>query len=196
MNIKNLKMYQGMLIIVDMVNGFVKKGALADTEIAKKVPRQIELIKEAKTRGDLIVFIKDTHEEDSTEHRRFGGVKHCVRGSGEELVINELKEFENNEDTISIEKNSTSYMEAPDFRELIGNTPNIARVDVAGCCTDICVINGTIGLANYFDQWNRAVEIKMHEDAIATFAEEARENYVAAAKLLIEQQGIQLVKKR
>ena len=56
MNIKNLNMYKGMLIIVDMVNGFVKEGALADQKIAKKVPRQIELIKEAKTRGDLIVL--------------------------------------------------------------------------------------------------------------------------------------------
>ena len=196
MNIKNLKMYKGMLIIVDMVNGFVKEGALADQKIAKKVPRQIELIKEAKTRGDLIVFIKDTHEEDSVEHKRFGGAKHCVRGTGEELVIDELKAYEYNDDTVSIEKNSTSYMEAPEFRKLIGEATDIETVDVVGCCTDICDFNGTMALANYFDQWNRDVEIRVHEDAIATFAEDARQNYVDAAKLLMAQQGIQLVKKR
>lgn len=196
MNVKNLKMYKGMLIIVDMVNGFVKEGALADPKIAEKVPRQIELIKEAKVRGDLIVFIKDTHEENSVEHKRFGGAKHCVRGTGEELVIDELKEYENNEDTISIEKNSTSYMESPEFRELIKEATNIETVDVVGCCTDICDFNGSMALANYFDQWNRDVEIRVHEDAIATFAEEARQNYVEAAKLLMAQQGIQLVKKR
>lgn len=196
MNVKNLKMYKGMLIIVDMVNGFVKEGTLADPKIAEKVPRQIELIKEAKVRGDLIVFIKDTHEENSVEHKRFGGAKHCVRGTGEELVIDELKEYENNEDTISIEKNSTSYMESPEFRELIKEATNIETVDVVGCCTDICDFNGSMALANYFDQWNRDVEIRVHEDAIATFAEEARQNYVEAAKLLMAQQGIQLVKKR
>ncbi|MCI8460851.1 MAG: cysteine hydrolase [Bacilli bacterium] len=196
MNIKNLNMYKGMLIIVDMVNGFVKEGALADQKIAKKVPRQIELIKEAKTRGDLIVFIKDTHEEDSVEHKRFGGAKHCVRGTGEELVIDELKAYEYNDDTVSIEKNSTSYMEAPEFRKLIGEATDIETVDVVGCCTDICDFNGTMALANYFDQWNRDVEIRVHEDAIATFAEDARQNYVDAAKLLMAQQGIQLVKKR
>lgn len=196
MNVKNLKMYKGMLIIVDMVNGFVKEGALADPKIAEKVPRQIELIKEAKIKGDLIVFIKDTHEENSVEHKRFGGAKHCVRGTGEELVIDELKEYEYNKDTISIEKNSTSYMESPEFRELIKETTNIETVDVVGCCTDICDFNGSMALANYFDQWNRDVEIRVHEDAIATFAEEARQNYVEAAKLLMAQQGIQLVKKR
>lgn len=196
MKIKNLKMYKGMLIIVDMVNGFVKEGALADPNIGKIVSCQIELIKEAKAKGDLIVFIKDTHEEDSVEHKRFGGAKHCVRETGEELVIDELKEYEYNKDTISIEKNSTSYMESPEFRELIKEATNIEKVDVVGCCTDICVVNGTLGLANYFDQWNRDVEIRVHEDAIATFAEDARQNYVDAAKLLMSQQGIRLVKKR
>jgi len=196
MNIKNLKMYKGMLIIVDMVNGFVKYGALSDPKIAKKVPRQIELIKEAKNKGDLIIFIKDTHEKDSVEHKRFNGCFHCIRGTGEVLVIDELKEFENGEDTISLEKNSTSYMESPDFRTLIANATNIKRVDVVGCCTDICDFNGTMGLANYFDQYNRDVEIRVHEDAIATFQEDARQKYVEAAKLLMIQQGIQLVKKK
>ena len=196
MKIKNLKMYKGMLIVVDMVNGFAKKGDLADPKIGDVVPRQIELIKEAKANGYLIVFIKDTHKEDSVEHKRFNGSKHCVENSGEELVIDELKEDEDLEDAISILKNSTSYMEAPEFRELISEATNIERVDVVGCCTDICVANGTIGLANYFDQWNRNVEIRVHEDAIATFLEEDRQNYVDAAKLLMAQQGIKLVKKR
>lgn len=196
MKIKNLKMYKGMLIVVDMVNGFAKKGDLADPKIGDVVPRQIELIEEAKANGYLIVFIKDTHKEDSVEHKRFNGSKHCVENSGEELVIDELKEYEDLEDTISILKNSTSYMEAPEFRELISEATNIERVDVVGCCTDICVANGTIGLANYFDQWNRDVEIRVHEDAIATFLEEDRQNYVDAAKLLMTQQGIKLVKKR
>lgn len=195
MKIKNLEMYEGVLIVVDMVNGFVKKGDLADSKIGGIVPRQIELIKEAKEKGNLIVFIKDTHEENSVEHKRFNGALHCVRGTGEELVIDELKEFEDNPDTVSIEKNSTSFMEIPDFRDLIQTAKNIREVDVVGCCTDICVANGLMGLANYFDQWNRNVEIRVHEDAIATFAESSRQNYVDAAKLLMEQQGIQLVKK-
>ena len=194
--VKDLKVYKGMLIVVDMVNGFVREGVLHDEEIANIVPRQIELIKEAKIRGDLIVFIKDTHEEDAVEFKRFGGTKHCVRGTSEANLVDELTEFEMQENTISIEKNSTSYMEAPEFRQLIAELTNLERVDVVGCCTDICDFNGTMGLANYFDQQNRDVEINVHTDAIATYAQGARKKYVDAAYLLMEQQGIQLVKKR
>ena len=194
--VKNLKVYKGMLIVVDMVNGFVREGVLHDEKIADVIPRQIELIKEAKARGDLIVFIKDTHDEDAVEFKRFGGTKHCVRGTNEANLVDELLPFENDEDTISIEKNSTSYMEAPEFRELIAGLTNLERVDVVGCCTDICDFNGTMGLANYLDQNNRNVDLRVHTDAVATYAQEARQNYVEAANLLMEQQGIQLVKKR
>ena len=194
--VKNLKVYKGMLIVVDMVNGFVREGVLHDEKIADVIPRQIELIKDAKSRGDLIVFIKDTHDANAVEFKRFGGTKHCVRGTSEANLVDELLPFENDEDTISIEKNSTSFMEAPEFRNLIAELYNIERVDVVGCCTDICDFNGTMGLANYFDQTNRNVELNVHTDAVATYAQEARKNYVDAAYLLMEQQGIQLVKKR
>ena len=135
--IKNLKVYKGMLIVVDMVNGFVREGVLHDEKIAEVIPRQLELIKEAKHRGDLIVFVKDTHDEDAIEFKRFGNTKHCVRGTSEAELVDEFRELEKEDDTISIEKNSTSYMEAEEFRNLIGDMTNLERVDVVGCCTDI-----------------------------------------------------------
>lgn len=194
--IKNLEVYKGMLIVVDMVNGFVREGALHDEKIADVIPRQLELIKEAKARGDLVVFVKDTHDEDAVEFKRFGGTKHCVRDTSEAQLIDEFLPLEAEDNTISIEKNSTSYMEAEKFRSLIGSLSELKRVDVIGCCTDICDFNGTMGLANYFDQNNKDVNINIHLDAVATLAEDKRKNYVDAACLLMEQQGIQLVKKR
>lgn len=197
--VKNLKLYKKALIIVDMVNGFVREGILHDEKIAETIPRQLELIKDYKKKEELIIFVKDTHDENSVEHNRFQNPenkKHCIKGSGEEELVEELKPYEHAPNTISIEKNSTSYMEAPEFREVIKEATNLETVDVVGCCTDICDINGTIGLANYFDQWNRNVTINLHQDAVATYAEEARQNYVDAAYLLMEQQGIQLVKKK
>jgi len=193
-NVKNLKFYKGCLIVVDMVNGFVRDGALHDEEIAKVIPRQIELIKQAKAEGKAIIFIKDTHDENAVEFERFGG-SHCVKGTYEAELVDELKPYENDEDTFIIEKNSTSFMEAPEFRKFIEEHPEITEFDIVGCCTDICDFNGAMGLANYLDQWNRRHVVRVHEDAIATYAEVARQNYVDAAKLLMEQQGIQLVKK-
>lgn len=193
--IKNLEIYENILIIVDMVNGFVEEGVLHDKEIKRVIPRQIELIKEAHKNGSLIIFIKDTHDENATEFKRFNGTKHCVRGTREAEVVEELKSFEKMKDTISIEKNSTSFMESPDFRKVVHKTPNVKKVDIVGCCTDICDFNGAMGLANYYDEWNREVTINVHEDAIATYSEMMRKEYVDAAKLLMKQQGIKLVKK-
>ena len=193
--IKNLQIYKKCLIVVDMVNGFVREGGLHDEAIAKIIPRQIELIKENQEEKGLTIFIKDTHDEDSVEFKRFAATKHCVRGTSEAELVDELKVYEGRESTISIEKNSTSYMEAPKFRELIKELINLKEVDIVGCCTDICDFNGTMALANYFDEWNRDVEIKVHQDAVATYAQDVRQNYVDAAYLLMEQQGIQLVKK-
>ena len=190
---KNLKMYEKCLIVVDMVNGFVREGVLHDEKIADIIPRQIELIKEAKHEGKLIVFIKDTHNENSVEFERFGNTKHCVEGEAEAELVDELKEFE--KDGIAIKKNSTCFMEAPDFRELMELQKELKDFDIVGCCTDICVVNGAIALANYLDQQDRVHKIRVHEDAIATYAEDNRKEYVDAAKLLMKQQGIELVKK-
>ena len=64
--IKKLEVYEGMLIVVDMVKGFTDQGALHDKEIKKIIVRQKEIIEEAQKKGYLIVFIKDTHDKDST----------------------------------------------------------------------------------------------------------------------------------
>ena len=196
MTINHLEMYQGCLIVVDMVNGFVREGVLHDKNIAKVIPRQIELIKEFEDQGKLVVYIKDTHTEESVEFERFGNTTHCLQGTKEAELVDELKEYETSPNAISVEKNSTSFMESPAFRELMDNWKTMREFDIVGCCTDICVVNGAIGLANYLDEHNRKHIIRVHEDAIATYGEEDRKEYVDAAKLLMEQQGIKLVKKK
>ena len=194
--INNFKMYKKCLIVVDMVNGFVREGVLHDNSIANIIPTQIKLIKETLAYGGLVIFIKDTHNKDSKEFKRFGNTHHCIKGTKEAELVDELIPYEGLVNTISIEKNSTSFMEAPDFRKVVKNLDNVEEYGICGCCTDICVVNGAIGLANYNDQWNRDVTIKAYKDAIATYGEDVRENYIDAAYLLMEQQGIQLVKKK
>lgn len=194
-NIKRLKLYQGCLIIVDMVEGFVTEGVLHDEKIRRIVPRQIELIKEAKEKNHIVIFIKDTHTIDSTEFIRFNNTHHCLKDTNESELIEELREYETKKDTISFQKNSTSFMESPLFREFIKEQELLKEFDVVGCCTDICVANGTIALANHLDEENRIHTIRVHEDAIATYDEEKRLEYVKAAKLLMKQQGIQVIKK-
>lgn len=191
--IDNLKLYKRCLIVVDMVNGFVNEGVLHDKRIKQVLPNQLKLIKEAKANNDLIIFIKDSHSKNAVEFARFGNTNHCLDGSRESELIDELKPFEGLEDTISIKKNSTSFMEAPMFRELLLKEKNLETFDVVGCCTDICVTNGVLGLANYLDENNRRHIINVYLDAVATYNEEERSDYVEASKILLKQQGVNLV---
>ena len=195
-NIKNLKVYETALIVVDMVNGFVNEGVLHDKSIKKIVPRQLELLEEAEKKGSLIILVKDTHNKNATEFKRFGNTTHCIKGTSEAELIDELKPFEQKDNVITVEKNSTSLMESPEFREIVKQAENLKEVNFVGCCTDICVFNGAMGLANYYDEWNRDVTINVHEDAIATYSEDEREEYVQSAKLLMKKQGINLVSKK
>ncbi len=191
--IKNLKLYERVLIVVDMVNGFVYNGPLHDIECSKIIPRQKEIIDDYLDNGDLVVFIKDTHTKDSTEFSRMP--IHCLENTNESELVPELREYVGRDNVITINKNSTSFNEAPEFRELITNLVNLKRVDEIGVCTDICDFNGIMGLANRLNQENRDVSIYVHEDAIATFNETERSKYVDAAKLLMKQQGINIIRK-
>lgn len=191
--IKNLKLYERVLIVVDMVNGFVYSGPLHDIECSKIIPRQKEIIDDYLDNGDLVVFIKDTHTKDSTEFSRMP--IHCLENTDESELVPELREYVGRDNVITINKNSTSFNEAPEFRELITNLVNLKRVDEIGVCTDICDFNGIMGLANRLNQENRDVSIYVHEDAVATFNETERREYVEAAKLLMKQQGINIIRK-
>lgn len=195
-NVKNLKVYETALIVVDMVNGFVNEGVLHDKNIKKIVPRQLELLEEAEKKGSLIILVKDTHNKNATEFKRFGNTTHCIQGTSEVELIDELKPFEQKDNVITVEKNSTSLMESPEFREIVRQAENLKEVNFVGCCTDICVFNGAMGLANYYDEWNRDVTINVHEDAIATYSEDERGEYIESAKLLMKLQGINLVSKK
>lgn len=50
-----------------------------------------------------------------------------------------------------------------------------------------------LGLANYLDENNRRHNINVYLDAIATYDEENRRDYVNASKVLLKQQGVNLI---
>ena len=190
-----MKMYKKGLIIVDMVNGFINEGILHDEDIARIIPRQLEIIKQAQKEGSLIIVVKDTHHKNSAEFIRFGNTEHCLENTAESELVEELIPLENEKDVVIIKKNSTSFMEAPSFRRLMEEQKDLNEFDIIGCCTDICVVNGSLGLANYLDEHDRVHTIRIHEDAIATYGEQDRQDYVHAAKILMKQQGMELKRK-
>jgi len=164
--IQFLKDARDLLICIDMVNGFVKEGVLAAPSLMRVVPRQQELLKEALESDDAgIIFIRDSHPVNATEFAAFP--PHCIEGSEESEVIDELKEYEKY--SLEYLKNSTNLMFAPRLMEDLMKFDKLTRIRIMGCLSEICVENGAIGLKTFFDQMNRNVEVCVHSDAVDTY---------------------------
>ncbi len=191
---KELEELKQLLIIVDMVNGFVKEGAMADKKIAHIIPEQLRLIKMILEKNEGLAFIKDNHELGCREFERFP--IHCVIGTEEAELVDELKPYE--KEALVYSKNSTSAIFAPNFMEDIQRMKNLKEVIITGCCTDICDMNLAIPLQNYFDQNNQKVDIIVPTNAVETYdaAYHNRDEYTKMAYKFLEQSGIQLVKRR
>ena len=181
---------QELLIVVDMINGFIKEGNMADETINHITPRIIKLIEETLEKNEGLAFIKDTHNENSTEFKKFP--VHCLEGTSESELIDELKPYE--KDALVYKKNSTSTMFAENFMNDIEKMKQLRKVIVTGCCTDICVLNLAIPLVNYFDEQDRQVEVTVVEDAVETYNApyHNRDEYNEIALKLMKQAGVRL----
>ena len=165
-DIERLMRVRELLITIDMVNGFVKEGALAAPSIMRVVPRQIELFDDAiDDKNTGIVFIRDSHSAAAVEFRTYG--KHCIEGTKETEVIDELKVFEPY--ALEYLKNSTNLIFALGMQQDLIRFYNLERIRLMGCLSEVCVENGAIGLRTFFDQINKDVEVCVHADAIDTF---------------------------
>lgn len=182
---------QELLIVVDMINGFIKEGNMADPTINHITPKIIKLIEKFIENGEGIAFIRDAHKIDATEFKKF--LIHCLEGTSESELIDELKPYE--EYGITYKKNSTSTMFAQNFMTDLEKMKKLRKVIVTGCCTDICIMNLVIPLINYFDEQNRDVEVIVQTDAVETYnaPNHNREEYNEMALKLMKQAGGKLI---
>lgn len=152
------------LVIIDMVNGFVNEGALADKRINKITPNIEKLIKGAMSNGTPIIVFKDTHAEDDEEFNTYP--PHCIKGTNECELIPELKKYEKNFHII--EKNTTNGFKTETFQHLV-KWIEFDRVIVTGCCTDICVRDFSLSYMNYIKNTGAKTQIIVPENAVETF---------------------------
>lgn len=180
-------------ILVDMVNGFVNEGAMADKYISHIIPKQYQYMKEIEASDDSInIIIKDMHKPNCREFTHYP--VHCLENTSESELVPELKEFETDSKYV-FPKNSTSAIFAPRFIETIEELDELEEVIIAGCCTDICVLNLALPLQNYFDQMDRNVKIIIYKDMVETYDSPThnRDEYNDMAFKLMGQAGIEII---
>ena len=79
-----------LLVVVDMVNGFINMGKLSDKHINRIVPNVEKLIIDAIKGGDKIVAFVDTHEKNDIEFQNYP--EHCLL---EQKNVNLFQNFRN-----------------------------------------------------------------------------------------------------
>lgn len=180
--------YKKLLVVVDMVNGFIKEGKMSDKDINHITPKIKSLVEKFLSEDEPVAFIKDTHTKDSIEFKKYP--EHCISGTSECELISELAIYE--KDSLVYRKNSTSTIFASNFMRDIEWMKSLKEVVITGCCTDLCVMNLAIPLVNYFDEHDRDVKVRVPQNAVETFDSEThdRHEYNMMALRLMKNQGI------
>lgn len=121
------------LIVIDMQNDFID-GSLGTKEAQLIVPNVKKKIKEYKTRGDRVIFTKDTHNKQylNTTEGKHLPVEHCIKGTYGWDIADGL----GNPGDECIEKPTFGYTDWTwyDFEE----------IELVGLCTDICVVSNAL----------------------------------------------------
>lgn len=181
---------KNVLIVVDMVNGFINEGNLSDKNINKVTPNIVNLVKEAILKEIPIIAFKDCHLEDDEEFKLFP--VHCIKGTSESDFIPELKPYEN--DFFIIEKNQTNGFNTENFKE-IANKIIFDKAYVVGCCTDICVEQFATSYQEFNQKHNRPTQVVVLENSVYTFdnpIHNANANHKEALARM-EQVGVQVL---
>jgi nicotinamidase-related amidase len=158
-------MSERALIVVDMLNDFLAKdGALYCGDAARTIiPFVVEKVNEAHKRGDVVIFIRDSHSPDDKEFEMFS--PHSVIGTPGADII---KEIPVQEKDYQVKKSRYSGFYGTDLERILEKN-RIEEVDVVGVCTSICVMDTVGGLRN------RDIKTRVLRDGVADFDHEAHE---------------------
>ena len=162
-----------VLIVVDTLVGFLEVGKpLYCGEDARAiVPFVRDRVEEFVKSGEPVIFVKDSHAPDDAEFKMFP--PHCVAGTEEAELIEELRPYEGK--GIVVQKTRYSAFYNTRLAELLDELkPDI--VEVAGVCTNICVLYTVEGLRN------RDYSVVVHRNGVASFNEKAHEFALAQMK--------------
>lgn len=153
-----------VLVIVDMVNGFVNEGALADKRINNITPNIIKLIESGQFRA--IFAFRDCHNKDDEEFKTFP--PHCLKGTRERELIPELKKYE--QFFKDMPKQTTNGFKSENFKKFWKkHSGEEIEFAVTGCCTDICVRDFSQSLVKDIKQKQSPARVVVLEDCVSTF---------------------------
>lgn len=156
---------QSCLVLVDMINGFVREGALADQSVGHIIEPIIKIVDDFKHKNYPIIALCDAHHQASREFSAFA--PHCLAHTTESELISELQPY--SDVIVRIEKNSVNGFVAPAFKQWFDQQPIYQNYIVVGLVSDICVLNFASTLQAYLHEHDYPSNVIVSKDTSDTF---------------------------
>lgn len=150
------------VIVVDMLNGFAKEGALYSERVKNLIPLHVKLLEDFSNTKKI--FLCDAHPEDASEFNVF--LPHCIKNTEEAEIVDALKPFAAKGEII--EKNTTNGYLVEDFKKWL-NTHKLENIVIIGCCTDLCILQLALSLKTHYHHTNERVTVMVPIEAVDTY---------------------------
>lgn len=178
---------------IDMNNGFVNFGPMANPKYNELVPETIKIFDKFVRENGQINFILEGHKKNATEFKNYP--EHCVLGTPEAEVIPEFKKYQDLPNTKTFYKNCINGMLNLDVQDQLRLLRDLKEIVISGVCADLCVMDFTRTLARFLDEINRETKIFVVKNTIDTFDAPGhnREEWLEIAEKVMTQAGVEYV---
>ena len=189
----NYEEVEKVLYNIDMNNGFVNFGPMANPKYNGLVKEQLKLIEKMRKEKGIVDFILEGHTEDALEFKTYP--KHCILGTSEAELIPELINEQHKINTYTFYKNCINGMLNLEVQEQIKRLKNLKEIIYSGVCADLCVMDFARTNARFLDQINKKVKLFVVKSTIDTFdaPNHNRQEWNEIALKVMEQAGIEVV---
>ncbi len=186
-------MKEKVLYNIDMNNGFVNFGNMANNEYRKLIPEQIKMFEKMIRENGQINFVMEAHDKDAQEFKTYP--VHCIKGTAEAEVIPEFKKYAEMPGVRIFGKNSINGVNNEELKKQIRELKALKEVIIEGVCADLCVMDFARGLARYLDEINKEAKIFVVKNTIDTFDAPGhdRKEWLEIARKVMTQAGIEYV---
>lgn len=166
-----------VLVLVDILKGFCEKGPLASERVAGMIAPVKALAEALLNKGmpeGNLVFLNDAHPEDAVEFSAFP--PHCVRGTAEAEVVDELQPLLQRDGVRLFRKNATNGLFGRDgsgerFFEFLEKRFAEGPITfvVVGDCTDLCIYQNAMGIRLLANEHNARVRVIVPLEHVRTY---------------------------
>lgn len=151
------------LIVVDMVNGFAKEGALASPRTLAINQNVADAVALCISKGIKVCALCDSHTSDSPEFAVYP--PHCLKDSEESRVTDEILaacSFD-----IICKASTNAFLE----REFVAwlSSGKYRNIIITGCCTDICVLHLSTTIKAFFNSANVPARVMVPTNLVETY---------------------------